>query len=59
MGLCHTAVIETVEGQIRYNVSSPDEYALLQFIRLFGLEYRGINDKNIITINANNVDLHY
>ncbi len=39
LALCHTIIIETKNGQINYNASSPDELALVNAARFFGVKF--------------------
>jgi phospholipid-transporting ATPase len=48
--LCHTIIIEKVDGQVNYNASSPDELALINFAKYCGVSYLGINEENIMEV---------
>ena len=51
MALCHTIICEKNENEeISYNASSPDELALINFAKLFGVEYLGIDENNYMKI---------
>jgi len=39
LAICHTIIVEEKEGQINYNASSPDELALTNAARHFGLVF--------------------
>jgi phospholipid-transporting ATPase len=47
LALCHTIIID----QGKYNAASPDELALVNFAKMCGIEYCGINDNNEIEID--------
>ncbi|CAD8171215.1 unnamed protein product [Paramecium octaurelia] len=49
--LCHSAIIQKIQDELYYNVTSPDELALLNFAKKFQITYNGIDENNIITIN--------
>lgn len=59
IGLCHNAVIQTVDGKKKYNTSSPDELALLNFAKLLGVEYQGVDKTNKVTLLVNGSELKY
>lgn len=48
LALCHTIVVEK-SGE--YNASSPDELAFVNFSKLVGCEFKGIDDDNNISLN--------
>lgn len=50
LALCHEIIIEEVDNQIKYNASSPDELALINWTKMMGYQYRGINENDVITI---------
>lgn len=52
--LCHSVIIEQAEGGIKYNASSPDELAFINFGRFCGIEYLGLNRENqhVLQING-------
>jgi phospholipid-transporting ATPase len=41
-----------VEDEILYNASSPDELALINFAKLCGYRFMGIDDNNIMTVRV-------
>jgi phospholipid-transporting ATPase len=50
LSLCHTIITQTVKDEILYNASSPDELALINFAKLCGYRFMGIDDDNIMTL---------
>ncbi|CAD8175781.1 unnamed protein product [Paramecium pentaurelia] len=49
--LCHSAIIQKTQNEFYYNVTSPDELALLNFAKKYSIIYNGIDEHNVITIN--------
>lgn len=47
LGLCHTVVLEQ-NGD--YNASSPDELAFVNFAKLVGCEYKGMDEDNFLIL---------
>lgn len=41
LALCHTVIIEQKDGKIFYNASSPDELALVNAAKFFGVAFAG------------------
>ena len=39
LAVCHTIIVELKDGNIQYNASSPDELALTNAARFFGIEF--------------------
>jgi len=50
LALCHTVIIENKEGKIFYNASSPDELALVNAAKFFGVSFAGRDDDNNMII---------
>lgn len=51
LSLCHMIITEEKEdGEIVYNSSSPDEIALTNFGKYCGYEFRGMNEKNQMSV---------
>jgi phospholipid-transporting ATPase len=50
LSICHTIITEEKEGKLVYNASSPDELALINFAKLVGAEYTGMDDDNNMTM---------
>ena len=50
LSFCHTIITEELEGDVKYNASSPDELALLNFARYIGFKYTGIDDENFMCV---------
>lgn len=48
LGICHNVVVET-NGD--FNASSPDELAFVNFAKLVGCEYKGMDEDNNIVVN--------
>ena len=47
LACCHTIITQTTDKGIEYNSSSPDELALVNAARFFGLEFVERNEQNI------------
>jgi magnesium-transporting ATPase (P-type) len=47
LSLCHEVSVEKEDGELKFNSSSPDEVALLNFAKLEGKEYLGEESKII------------
>lgn len=43
LAICHSAFIQMVDGKITYNVTSPDELALLNFVYHHNIIFEGID----------------
>jgi phospholipid-transporting ATPase len=52
LSLCHTVTTQTVNNDIIYNASSPDELALINFAKLCGYRFMGIDDNNTMTLRV-------
>ena len=48
LGLCHNVVLE---GNGDYNASSPDELAFVNFAKLVGCEFKGVDQDNFLIIH--------
>lgn len=46
LALCHTIIIENKDGKINYNASSPDELALVNAARFFGVKFVDRDEDN-------------
>jgi len=46
LALCHTVIMEFKNQENVYNASSPDELALINFAKLAGYEFAGMDDFN-------------
>ena len=53
MALCHSIIVEKKNGKIEYNASSPDELALVNAAKYFGVEFIERTDDNFIKIKYN------
>jgi len=52
LALCHTVIIEKLKnGKAVYNASSPDELALVNAAKYFGVEFIERDHDNNVTIN--------
>jgi phospholipid-transporting ATPase len=51
LAICHTIIIEKKNGKTRYNASSPDELALVNAARFFGVKFEDRDEENRIFIN--------
>ena len=51
LALCHTIIIENKNGEIKYQASSPDELALVNAARFFGIKYLDRDEENYMTIS--------
>lgn len=52
LALCHTIVIDEADGQHSYNSSSPDELALVNAAKFFGIKFKGRDASNNILIES-------
>ena len=50
LAICHTIVIDNKNGRLQYNASSPDELALTNAARHFGVVFRDRGAQNDIAI---------
>jgi len=50
LAACHTIIVEEKKGEISYNASSPDELALVNAAKYFGLEFEDRDAENNILI---------
>lgn len=53
LALCHTVIIEMKNGKLNYNAASPDELALVNASRFFGVKFVDRDEDNVITIEFN------
>lgn len=51
LAICHTIIIENKNGQINYNASSPDELALVNAARYFGVKYADRDEENNLFVD--------
>ena len=51
LALCHTIIIEKKNGKTNYNASSPDELALVNAARFFGVKFEDRDEENRMFIN--------
>lgn len=54
LALCHTIIVEIKDEDTIYNASSPDELALVNAAKYFGIEFIERSADSIITIKYNN-----
>jgi len=50
LALCHTVVVEKKDGKEMYGASSPDELALVNAAKFFGLTFVGRDDDSNMII---------
>jgi len=50
LALCHTIIIEKKDGKLKYNASSPDELALVNAARFFGVKFVDRNEDNELSV---------
>jgi magnesium-transporting ATPase (P-type) len=51
LAICHTIIIENKNGKLNYNASSPDELALVNAARFFGVKYVDRDEENNIFVD--------
>jgi phospholipid-transporting ATPase len=51
LSLCHTTMTQTLNNEIVYNASSPDELALVNMAKICGYRFIGTDDDNNMTIH--------
>jgi phospholipid-transporting ATPase len=51
LALCHTIIIEKKHGKTNYNASSPDELALVNAARFFGVKFEDRDEENRMYIS--------
>ena len=51
LALCHTIIIENKNGNLNYNASSPDELALVNAARFFGVKFVDRDEDNNMYID--------
>lgn len=51
LALCHTIIIENKDGKVNYNASSPDELALVNAARFFGVKFADRDEDNNVFID--------
>lgn len=51
LALCHTIIIENKNGKVNYNASSPDELALVNAARFFGVRYVDRDEENNLFVD--------
>lgn len=56
LAICHTIIIEKKNGIINYNASSPDELALTNAARFFGIIFDDRDDENNIIVHNKKTD---
>eukprot|EP00347_Sterkiella_histriomuscorum_P008769 403343827 len=54
LALCHTVIIEEKDGKIFYNASSPDELALVNAAKFFGVAFAGRDEQSNMIIKRQN-----
>jgi phospholipid-transporting ATPase len=51
LALCHTIIIEKKNGKTNYNASSPDELALVNAAKFFGVKFEDRDEENRMFID--------
>ena len=51
LALCHTVLLENKDGKIFYNASSPDELALVNAAKFFGVQFLGRDEESNMVIS--------
>lgn len=51
LALCHTIIIEKKNGKTSYNASSPDELALVNAAKFFGVKFEDRDEENRMYID--------
>jgi phospholipid-transporting ATPase len=51
LAICHTIIIENKNGKVNYNASSPDELALVNAARFFGVRYVDRDEENNLYVD--------
>jgi len=59
LALCHSVIAESTNNKISYTASSPDELALVNVAKYFGVEFMERNDDNSILIKYRNNTFRY
>jgi len=59
LALCHTVIVGVKKQKKVYNASSPDELALVNAAKYFGVRFEGRDDQNNIEINLFSKPLKY
>lgn len=57
LALCHTIILDERTG--KYNASSPDELALVNAAKYFGVEFRKRDEDNNMIVNFKGIELKY
>jgi len=52
LSLCHDIIVEEKDGDKIFNASSPDELALVNFAKLCGWCYEGLDNENNMLLNV-------
>jgi magnesium-transporting ATPase (P-type) len=50
MALCHTVTIDRQGDEEKYNAASPDELAFVEFVKDAGLQFKGIDSDEVVTL---------
>jgi phospholipid-transporting ATPase len=51
LAICHTIIIEHKNGKLNYNAASPDELALVNAARFFGVKFLDRDEENVVSID--------
>ena len=52
LAVCHTIISEEKEGRVEYKASSPDELALVNAAKFFGVEFAGRNENQSVLVSV-------
>jgi len=59
LALCHSIIVENKNDKIEYNASSPDELALVNAAKYFGVEFTERTDDNFIVIKYRDEEFRF
>ena len=59
LAVCHTIISEENDGKIEYKASSPDELALVNAAKFFGVEYVGRDENQRILVSVDNTIIQF
>lgn len=59
LAICHTIIVENIDGEITYNASSPDELALTNAARHFGVVFESRDEESNIVIYNKHLDQRF
>jgi magnesium-transporting ATPase (P-type) len=59
LAVCHTIIVDKKDEEISYNASSPDELALINVARHFGVLFEERDSDNNVFIYDKNLNIRY